>query len=135
MEEIYKRIKFLRQAKGITQSELAAKVGYADKGMISRVENGKVDISQSQISSFAKALDTTPADLMGWKELPPTIDAHFKLKPKIEPTDEEMDMLIELRVLDKSFNKAIRASITSAYADWLELHKNQFTNNERPYDN
>lgn len=124
MEEIYKRIKSLRQSKGMTQSELAAKVGYADKGMISRVENGRVDISQSQILSFAKALDTTPAHLMGWKELPPAATVH--LKPKFSPTDEEIEMLVELRTLDKSFNKAIRASIASAYADYMESHPEMF---------
>jgi transcriptional regulator with XRE-family HTH domain len=34
--------------------------------MISKVENGKVDIPQSLIFKFAKALKTTPAYLMGW---------------------------------------------------------------------
>lgn len=36
--------------------------------MITKIESGKVDISQKKIMSFAKALDTTPAYLMGWTE-------------------------------------------------------------------
>lgn len=68
MIDLYKNIKSRRLDLQMTQSDLAAKVGYADKGMISRVENGKIDLSQSQIEKFADALETTPAKLMGWSE-------------------------------------------------------------------
>jgi transcriptional regulator with XRE-family HTH domain len=66
MVELYENIKKRRMELGMTQTELANKVGYSDKGMISKVENGKVDIPQSLIFKFAKALKTTPAYLMGW---------------------------------------------------------------------
>ena len=65
---LYENIKFRRVELGLTQSELAAKVGYSDKGMISKVENGKVDLSQTQVVKFAQALETTPAALMGWDD-------------------------------------------------------------------
>ena len=68
MTDLYKNIKNRRNELRMTQSELAQKVGYADKGMISRVENGKVDLSQSQILKFAEALETDPATLMGWTD-------------------------------------------------------------------
>lgn len=67
MTELYRNIKNRRLELKLTQTELAEKVGYADKGMISRVENGKVDLSQSQILKFADALETTPSQLMGWE--------------------------------------------------------------------
>jgi repressor LexA len=67
MIELYKNIKNRRIELGMTQTELAQKVGYADKGMISRVENGKVDLSQSQIIKFAEALEIDPGVLMGWE--------------------------------------------------------------------
>lgn len=66
MVELYDNIKKRRIELNMTQSELASKVGYSDKGMISKVENGKVDIPQSLVLKFAKALDTTPSCLMGW---------------------------------------------------------------------
>lgn len=69
MTDLYKNIKNRRIELNMTQTELAKKVGYADKGMISRVENGKVDLSQSQIMKFAEALSTDPAVLMGWDVL------------------------------------------------------------------
>ena len=68
MVELYENIKKRRMELGMTQTELANKVGYSDKGMISKVENGKVDIPQSLILKFAKALDTTPGYLMGWSD-------------------------------------------------------------------
>ena len=66
MITLYNNIKKRRIELGMTQTELAYKVGYSDKGMISKVENGKVDIPQSLILKFAEALHTTPAYLMGW---------------------------------------------------------------------
>lgn len=67
MLKLYENIKNRRLELSMTQSELAEIMGYADKGMISRIESGKVDIAQSKILAFAKALNTTPSALMGWE--------------------------------------------------------------------
>lgn len=66
MLDLYKNIKDRRLQLGLTQSELAAKLGYSDKTMISKIENGMVDMTQSRIIKFAEALKTTPSRLMGW---------------------------------------------------------------------
>lgn len=66
MLDLYKNIKDRRLQLGLTQSELAAKLGYSDKTMISKIENGMVDMTQSRIIKFAEALKTTPIHLMGW---------------------------------------------------------------------
>lgn len=68
MLKLYDNIKKEREEKGISQSELAKKVGYSDRSMIAKIENGKVDLSQSKIEAIAKALGTTSASLMGWDE-------------------------------------------------------------------
>lgn len=39
--------------------------------MITKIESGKVDISQKKIVAFANALGTTPAYLMGWTDESP----------------------------------------------------------------
>ena len=65
---IYDRIKALRTAQQMSQTDLAIKMGYKDGSMITKIESGKVDISQKKIIAFAKALNTTPAYLMGWTE-------------------------------------------------------------------
>ena len=66
MIDLYKNIKEERIKKGLSQDELAQKVGYADKTMISRIENGKIDLPQSKIEEFAKVFGVTPGYLMGW---------------------------------------------------------------------
>lgn len=68
MLELYRNIKKERLQKGMSQSELAKKVGYTDRSMIAKIESGNVDLSQSKIESIAKALGTTSANLMGWDD-------------------------------------------------------------------
>lgn len=63
---LYKNIKERRIQLGLTQSELANKLGYADKSAIAKIEKGLVDLPQSKIKAFADVLETTPAELMGW---------------------------------------------------------------------
>lgn len=70
MLELYKNIKKKRLKLGMTQSELAEKLGYSDKSAIAKIESGKIDIPQSKIVAFAKALHSSPSELMGWDEPP-----------------------------------------------------------------
>lgn len=53
------RIKKLREAKELSQTDLAKLVGYKDKTAIAKIEAGKVDLPQSKIAAFATALNTT----------------------------------------------------------------------------
>ena len=66
MAEIGKRIKERREELGLTQEELATRLGYKSKSTINKIEMGINDINQSKIEAFANALHTTPAHLMGW---------------------------------------------------------------------
>lgn len=66
MYKIYENIKTIRTSLGMSQATLAEKMGYSDKGMISRIEAGKVDLSYSKILKFAEVLRTTPENLMGF---------------------------------------------------------------------
>ena len=73
------KIKSLREEKKLSQSDLATLVGYKDKTAIAKVEAGKVDLPQSKISAFAKALNTSISYLFSdeVEEAPTTIAAHF----------------------------------------------------------
>ncbi len=68
MLNLYSNIKSRRLELRLTQSELAEKLGYSDKSAIAKIESGKVDLQQSKIVAFAKALETTPSILMGWSD-------------------------------------------------------------------
>lgn len=58
-------IKQLRIKRELSQTELAIKVGYADKSAIAKIEAGKVDLPQSKLVAFANALDVTPCIFFG----------------------------------------------------------------------
>lgn len=66
MTHIGERIRQRRIELGLTQEELANKLGYTNKSTIGKIETGVNDIVQSKVVDFAVALNTTPAFLMGW---------------------------------------------------------------------
>ena len=64
------RIQQRRKELGLTQEELAFKMGYKSKSTINKIEKGFNDVSQSNVVRFADALQTTEAYLMGWIDNP-----------------------------------------------------------------
>ena len=69
--ELYKNIRARRIELGLTQEELAKKIGYRSISTIAKIERGINDIPQSKIKAFADALNTTPGELMGEVEHSP----------------------------------------------------------------
>lgn len=65
--ELFKRIRAMRKDLNMSQDELAKEVGYTSRSTIAKIESGENDIPQSKIKDFARALQTTPAELMGWE--------------------------------------------------------------------
>lgn len=63
-------LSYIRKAGG--QHEYPRKYGFTDKTAIAKVEAGKVDLPQSKISSFAKALDTTTSYLFSDEQIEKT---------------------------------------------------------------
>lgn len=66
MLTLYENIKKLREEKGMSQDTLAKLTGYTDRSSITKIEKGQVDLQQSKIELFAKALGTTKKALVGW---------------------------------------------------------------------
>lgn len=66
MNPLYTNIRNRRIELGMSQEELAQKMGYTSRSTIAKIEAGKNDIPQSKIQAFAVALNTTPGRLMGW---------------------------------------------------------------------
>ena len=89
MLEIFKRIRARREELGISQEELAKRLGYKSRSSINKIEKGENDIPQYKIVAFAQALQTTPECLMGWAQPTatalPNIPNIFPLKTKKVP--------------------------------------------------
>ena len=65
MKTIYDRIKEYRKKLGLTQKELAAKLGYESQSIVAKIESGHVDLPQSRMIAFSNALGVSPGELMG----------------------------------------------------------------------
>ena len=82
-------IKKRREELGLSQEELAAKLGYKSRSSINKIELGLSDIPFSKIPLFAKALELEPEILMGWgkekvnEKLEEVLKSHNKY-PKTE---------------------------------------------------
>ena len=83
MEEgMAQRIKKLRQEKGLTLEQVASVVGVG-KSTVRKWETGMIaNMRRDKIADLAKALGTTPAYLMGWKE--------EKVEKETSPTEPEL---------------------------------------------
>jgi transcriptional regulator with XRE-family HTH domain len=75
MSDIYQNIKKRRQELGMSQLELAMKLGYSDRTTISKIESGTVDLSITKFQKLAEALRTTQSELMGWDDTFAELDA------------------------------------------------------------
>lgn len=85
----------------MSQDTLAELTGYKDRSSIAKIEKGEVDLAESKIREFAKALRVSPQELMGWDEPeePVTIAAHFDGD---EYTEEELDEIKKFAEFIKS---------------------------------
>ena len=61
-------IKKRREELGMSQDELAKKLGYKSRSSIYKIEIGENDIPHSKIDSFAAALKVSHGYLLGWDD-------------------------------------------------------------------
>ena len=67
-EDMAKKIKELRRERNLTLEQVAKVVGVG-KSTVRKWETGMIaNMKRDKIAALAKALGTTPAYLMGWKE-------------------------------------------------------------------
>ena len=137
MLEIYKRIRARREELGISQEELAKRMGYRSRSSINKIEKGENDIPQSKIVAFAKALRTTPEALMGWEQSPAPASDDL---PALTQRDERQiakdleDMLHSLKgsaamgeLEDEEDMELLKASLLQAMTLSKRIAKKKFT--------
>ena len=110
MYSIGERIKQRRKELGLTQGELAERMGYKSKSAICKVETVEDNITTDRIMDFAKALECSPAYLMGWK------DVDFVVE------DEDLEFVVEAyRHSDDSTKEMVKRLLT--YNDLIKGEK------------
>lgn len=113
------RIRQRREELGMSQEELARKLGYKSRSSVNKVENSR-DLSLKLISQYAKVLDVDPSWLLGWDDEPITID--------IEPKEDKLDSLVKAyankEYIDKynelppEYQNIVNSTINSVYEAW-----------------
>lgn len=62
------RIKLIREEKGLSQEELAKRLGLKNKSSVCKIEKSGNKVSSPSIYKYAEALGTTVARVMGWTD-------------------------------------------------------------------
>ena len=104
MSELSTRVRLRREELGLSQEQLAQRMGYRSKSSITKLEKGVNDIPQSKVEEFAAALETTPAWLMGLD------NTAFVPPPGFEPLPRDV---------------AEQVSIALKYEGYLEKERRQ----------
>lgn len=124
--ELYKKIKARREELGMSQEELATKLGYKSRSTINKIEMGKNDLTQSKILAFAKALHTTPAYLMDWEESAKTNSYDLPDVPSPAEVDPDSFAFQMYKKLDSDDKAEIRGEMkhmlkSDKYADTSKI--------------
>lgn len=93
------RVKHLREKQGMTQEELAQRLGKKSKSTVAHIETGNRDIPRSMVVELAKILNVSPCYLMGWeeeKEITPIETNRSDLRELLKQlTEPEIDSMID----------------------------------------
>jgi len=69
LQKLGERLLLARRRKGLSQGDLS-KLAPCDLSLISRIERGvKPSLSVEVLCRLARALDTSPNDLLGWEQV------------------------------------------------------------------
>ena len=89
---VYDRIRMLREMRGMSQDELAKKVGYNGRSMISRIESGQIDLQISKVEAIAVALGVGTPYLFGTDEHQENKDIALQLSNLIDKAADLDDL-------------------------------------------
>lgn len=104
MDDMSRRIKTLRQEKGLTLEEIGNKVGVG-KSTVRKWENGIIEnMRRDKISKLAEALGVTPSYLMGWPDSTAASSGTI-LSP------DESDLIDDYRLLNQEGKQEARKQV------------------------
>ena len=124
---IGERIKELREQQGMTQDELAIRVGYRHKTSVNKIETGERKLMQDKILAFADALGVSPYVIMGWDEEDNTpmslTDLEIDHMKKYRAIDTRGRDMVDV-LLDQEYKRTLTGEYSyERYDDYLYLGK------------
>ena len=122
MANVGQNIAAARKRAGMTQEELAGRVGYKTKSAINKIELGIRDLPQKKIAAFAAALGVTPGHLMGWDEKPAEdLQDMGALAAEVLMDQDAMEMVRAYMAMSESDRQAVRAFMALSDVDRYAL--------------
>lgn len=117
MTNIGTRIKNRRIELGMSQDELAEKMGYKSRSTIAKIEKGVNDVVQANIVKFSEVLNTSVAYLMGWEtnkeETSKKIDVATDILIRMEKDRDFSELVQLLYGMDSEKINAVKSMLNS----------------------
>lgn len=122
-KKIGQRIKQVREALGMTQAELARRMGYSARSTINRIENGSQAFPMKKLDKFAQVLDVTPAYLAGFTEadIPDGLNKEYYIDYILDSDNPEFKALVEMQSSSNDLCTKIKASnLDDSEVDYMD---------------
>ena len=110
--ELAHRVRQRREQLGLTQDELARRMGYKSRVSVNKIENGR-PVSQKIIARLAEALDVSVPYLMGWRQDPEDLGA---LAAEVLTEPDLLQLVQDYLVLDAADKATVRTLVASLAA-------------------
>ena len=111
--ELAEKVKMRREQMGLSQEELALRMGYKSRSSINKIETGR-PVTQKIIARLAEALDVSIPYLMGWEEKPAEeLQDMGALAAQLLLDQDAMEMAREYMQLSEADRYAVRLVIAS----------------------
>lgn len=102
------RIKQRREELGLSQDELAKKLGYKSRSSVNKIERDASGLPQNKIVEIANALQVTPAYIMGWDKIEQKNNALVGIISRLRTDDEFLNIVKMLSSLDDGQLNAVK---------------------------
>lgn len=102
MSKFGERVAARRVEIGITQDELAKRLGYKSRSTIAKIESGVNEVSVPDVPRFAKALLTTEEHLMGLDEMKKNSKAAVGFTKRLS-SDEDFRAIVKRLDQDEAY--------------------------------
>lgn len=108
MGHIGEKISKRRTELGLTQEELADRMGYKSKSSINKIELGLNDIPQSKVVKFSEVLNCSIAYLMDWEEVQKNNDIQTDIVVRMRTDAEFFEVVKRIYELDREKLTSLR---------------------------
>lgn len=102
------RVRQRREQLGLSQEDLAIRMGYSSRTSVNKIENGR-PCSQKIIARLADALGVSIPYLMGWEEMQKKNDALADIIVELRTDVEFMSIVEAIYKMDKDKRSSLLA--------------------------